>query len=188
MRRLATAAAATGAAVIMTTTASASASAPPVVYGSGSYKAATVKPAWIYLGAGGSVQAHITTWSRWDAKAASGSGTLFTNDCKPDCARGHVSRSALRVALSQVKQHGSTRYFYEMKWVAKPVKASQEALFYVAFPGSSANWQSCWPMTSKTGCYERGEFCRSADAGKRGLMGNGVVAVCRSVGGKLRWE
>jgi hypothetical protein len=42
-------------------------------------------------------------------------------------------------------------------------------------------------MTSSGNCYEPGEFCPHADAGMRGVAGNGEAIICEDNNG-LRWE
>lgn len=45
----------------------------------------------------------------------------------------------------------------------------------------------CYPKTSSGHCYEPGEFCPHADAGMRGIAGDGEAIICEDNNG-LRWE
>jgi hypothetical protein len=45
----------------------------------------------------------------------------------------------------------------------------------------------CYPKTSSGHCYEPGEFCPHADAGMRGVAGDGEAIICEDNNG-LRWE
>jgi hypothetical protein len=46
---------------------------------------------------------------------------------------------------------------------------------------------SCYPIASSGNCYEPGEFCPHADAGMRGVAGDGEAIICEDNNG-LRWE
>jgi hypothetical protein len=45
----------------------------------------------------------------------------------------------------------------------------------------------CYPKASTGNCYEPGEFCPHADAGMRGVAGDGEAIICEDNNG-LRWE
>src|SRR5262249_17915478 len=45
----------------------------------------------------------------------------------------------------------------------------------------------CYPKTDSGNCYEPGEFCRTSDAGMRGVAGDGEAIICEDNNG-LRWE
>jgi hypothetical protein len=45
----------------------------------------------------------------------------------------------------------------------------------------------CYPKASTGNCYEPGEFCPHADAGMRGVAGDGEAIICENNNG-LRWE
>jgi hypothetical protein len=45
----------------------------------------------------------------------------------------------------------------------------------------------CYPKTDGGNCYEPGEFCRTSDAGMRGVAGDGEAIICEDNNG-LRWE
>ena len=45
----------------------------------------------------------------------------------------------------------------------------------------------CYPKTDSGNCYEPGEFCRTSDAGVRGVAGDGEAIICENNNG-LRWE
>ena len=54
-------------------------------------------------------------------------------------------------------------------------------------PSAAPPPASCYPTTSSGNCYEPGEFCPAADAGMRGVAGNGEAIICEDNNG-LRWE
>ena len=54
-------------------------------------------------------------------------------------------------------------------------------------PSAAPPLASCYPTSSSGNCYEPGEFCPAADAGMRGIAGNGGAIICEDNNG-LRWE
>ncbi len=95
----------------------ASATTTPVVYNYASgWNSPTVRPQWVTIGQGGSPMAHTWYWNTWGTWTAKSTGTLWTNNCIPNCALGKTSYHKLYVTLDWIKWHGSTRYFYRMKW------------------------------------------------------------------------
>ena len=52
---------------------------------------------------------------------------------------------------------------------------------------SSPAPSGCYPKASTGNCYEPGEFCPHADAGMRGVAGDGEAIICEDNNG-LRWE
>jgi hypothetical protein len=164
----------------------------PSVYSQG-WLQHSARPAWIRLGAGGSVMAHTWSWNTWNATTAKSAGTLWVNGCKPDCARGRFSYHKVSVTLTTVKKHGAVPYFLKMTWSTPGYKlpgsgSSTATLFYVVLHGASIpGWASCFPLSSKKTCYEPGQFCPAGDRGMTGLAGDGKNVVCRNVNG-WRWE
>jgi hypothetical protein len=95
---------------------SVAASASPVrLYGNNGWYSSSVKPSSFSLGQGGSPGVGGMRWSRWTTTAY-GTGTLYLDNCVPNCAIGHVSKYPISVILQHVKMHGSTRYFATMEW------------------------------------------------------------------------
>lgn len=171
----------------------ASAAPLPAVYSQG-WSQHSVKPVWIRLGAGGSVMAHTWSWSSWTASKAQSTGTLWVNNCTPNCAKGKYSYHKIIVGLSAVKNHGSTPYFSQMTWntpgyhVTGSPAGNTVTMFYLTLPGASIpGWLSCFPLSSKKTCYEPGQFCPSGDHKLTGLAGDGKFITCRNVNG-WRWE
>jgi hypothetical protein len=83
-----------------------------------------VRPATLSFGADGGVQVtgpgvsasalhaghdgHIR-WTRWNATGARGLGTVWINQCRPNCAAGHFASYPVRVQASQVVNGRYTR-------------------------------------------------------------------------------
>jgi hypothetical protein len=90
---------------------------PPVIYNeSNGWQTPQVRPAWIYIGEGGSPIAHTWHWNTWNPKVARSTGTLVTNNCVPDCADGRASYHKLYVTLSGIKYHRGRAYYSVMTW------------------------------------------------------------------------
>ena len=62
-------------------------------------------PAWVIIGQGGAPMAHTWYWSTWNSQVAKSTGTLWTDNCIPNCAYGKESYHKLDVTLSVVKYH-----------------------------------------------------------------------------------
>ena len=52
---------------------------------------------------------------------------------------------------------------------------------------TTAQAQSCYPLTSGGNCYKPGEYCRTSDHGKSGIDANGDAIKCEDING-WRWE
>jgi hypothetical protein len=52
---------------------------------------------------------------------------------------------------------------------------------------TTAQTQSCCPLTNSGNCYKPGEYCRIADHSKHGIDANGKSIVCEDDNG-WRWE
>ncbi|HEX4787459.1 MAG TPA: hypothetical protein VH372_03290 [Actinospica sp.] len=52
---------------------------------------------------------------------------------------------------------------------------------------TTAQGQSCQPLTNGGNCYKPGEYCRKSDRGTSGIDANGDPIVCRDNDG-WRWE
>jgi hypothetical protein len=95
---------------------SVAASASPVrLYGNNGWYSSSVKPSSFSLGQGGSPGVGGMRWSHWTTTAY-GTGTLYLDNCVPNCAIGHESKYPISVTLQHAKMHGSTRYFATMEW------------------------------------------------------------------------
>ena len=62
----------------------------------------TVKPQWVLIGQGGSPMVHTWHWNTWTSVTAKSTGTLWTNNCVPNCAYGKTSYHKLYVTMSGV--------------------------------------------------------------------------------------
>ncbi len=52
---------------------------------------------------------------------------------------------------------------------------------------TTAQAQSCYPLTNGGNCYRPGEYCRTSDRGTSGIDANGDAIKCEDVNG-WRWE
>lgn len=78
---------------------------------------AQVKPGTIYLACAddGIGVAHLH-WTSWTSELASAYGTAWVNDCKPDCAAGHIHHYPVVVVVwgsATVKGHPAQRRYTE---------------------------------------------------------------------------
>lgn len=103
--------------MIGVSTAAANASTVPVLYNNAAgWSDPTVKPAWVLIGQGGSPGAHTWYWNTWNSTTAKSTGTLWVDNCVPNCASGKESYHKLYVTLYWVKSHNGHPYFYAMSW------------------------------------------------------------------------
>ena len=158
----------------------ASAAQLPVTYTIG-WQHPVIRPAWIHMGAGGNVMAHIRRWDTWGS-TAKGTGMLLVNDCIPDCAAGTFSSHKLTVTFSAVRMHGKIPYYREMTWFTPGYiltgKTNLLVMYYAQIQGTLPEWDSCFPLTNGGKCYEPGEFCRNSDHSTTGLAGDGKIIRC----------
>jgi hypothetical protein len=75
-----------------------------------------VRPKWVIIGQGGSPMAHTWYWNTWNSATAKSTGTLWVNNCVPNCAQGKTSYHKLYITLSGVKYHNGKPYFSLMTW------------------------------------------------------------------------
>ncbi len=151
MRKLPTAIGAALAALALTTgpVVTAAAAAPvPVVYNyAEGWSHPSVRPAWIYVGQGGSPMVHAARWSSWNYRDAKSAGTLVTDNCVPNCALGTAGYHKLTVTLSGVKYHNGQPYYSVMTWDTPGYriygyKNSIAVLHFGVLPGASVPfWQ-----------------------------------------------
>ena len=129
----------------------AAAAATPVVYasGTGGWSQRSVRPLWIEIGMGGAPAAHIGHWSTWDNGEpnphASATGTLWADNCIPNCAQGKESHHRLAVTLSVARTHNGVRYYSRMTWYTPGYRlpgyhSSTAILHYSATGGSVPHW------------------------------------------------
>jgi hypothetical protein len=113
---------------------SARASVVPVIYNdSNGWSTPQVRPAWVLIGQGGSPMAHTWYWNTWNAKDAKSTGTLWVDNCKPDCAQGATSYHKLYVTMSGIGHHHGRAYYSVMTWYT---------------PGYRMYWNSRWSNTA----------------------------------------
>jgi hypothetical protein len=64
----------------------------------------------------GGTQTFVRTprWARWTGAVAVSHGTLWVDDCRPDCAAGQFRRYPATVTLTRVAGHGGIRFFSRM--------------------------------------------------------------------------
>jgi hypothetical protein len=100
-----------------TASAAQAAALTPVIYNDAAgWSHPSVRPVWIVIGEGGAPAAHTWHWSSWGPKSATSTGTLWVNNCRPDCALGKTSYHHLVVTLSGVKYHNGRAYYSMMTW------------------------------------------------------------------------
>jgi hypothetical protein len=93
------------------------ASAPrlPVAYnGLDGWAHGRVKLAVIYVG-GSTAFLRTPHWSQWTRSAASTRGTLWVDNCKPNCASGHFRTYPAQVTLSGVADRKGVTFFSRMR-------------------------------------------------------------------------
>lgn len=72
---------------------------------------AQIRPSGIYWGAGGSLFTEPLKWRRWTGTSAYARGTLWVDNCRPNCSRGHLSKYPDSVTLWRVRDHGRQQYY-----------------------------------------------------------------------------
>jgi|HubBroStandDraft_6_1064221.scaffolds.fasta_scaffold439913_2 hypothetical protein len=95
----------------------AQASVTPVIYNyADGWMSPMIRPVWTTIGEGGSPLAHTWDWSTWNSQHAISSGTLWVDNCIPDCALGKNSYHKLLVTVWDVKSHDGQAYYSIMAW------------------------------------------------------------------------
>jgi hypothetical protein len=61
------------------------------------------RPTTMYLSADGSLFVKGITWRGWGSGAATGTGTAWADDCKPNCAQGTFHKHPATIVLSDPK-------------------------------------------------------------------------------------
>lgn len=72
---------------------------------------------------------HIT-WKTWGTKRATGKGTLYLNDCNPDCASGHFHGYSASVLLNAVTHIRGKLFYtqYQLAWTAGGKRHVEKAM------------------------------------------------------------
>ena len=121
----------------------ASAAPVPVIYNyAAGWQYPAVRPHWVIIGQGGAPMAHTWWWNTWNSQVARSTGTLWTENCVPNCAYGKESYHKLYVTLSGVKYHTGRPYFSVMTWYTPGYrlpghKTSTAVLHFGILPGAS---------------------------------------------------
>jgi hypothetical protein len=68
----------------------------------------------IYVG-GTTAFLRIRHWSHWTGASAASRGTLWVDNCKPDCASGHFRTYPAEITLSRVAGRKGVRFFSRMR-------------------------------------------------------------------------
>lgn len=86
----------------------------PVAYnGQDGWGHGTVRLPVVYVG-GPDTFVRVQHWSHWTASSAFASGTLWVDNCQPNCAAGHYVKYPASVSLSRVAAHKGVSYFSRM--------------------------------------------------------------------------
>ncbi len=116
-------------------------------------------------------------------------GTVSQADAKRACA-GHVNQVQVPLVRERVRISGTYVLDADHGWMeihpvsSLTVLAAPPAPAAPAAPPAPAG---CYPKAPSGNCYEPGEFCPEADAGMRGVAGDGEAIICENNNG-LRWE
>ncbi len=87
----------------------------PVGYnGLDGWRHGRIRLAVIYVG-GSTAFLRIRHWSHWSGTSASARGTLWVDNCRPDCASGHFRTYPAQVTLSGVTDRKGVRFFSRMR-------------------------------------------------------------------------
>jgi hypothetical protein len=83
----------------------------PVAYnGQDGWGHGTVRLSVLYVG-GPDTFVRVQHWSHWTASSAFARGTLWVDNCQPNCAAGHYVKYPASVTLSRVAAHKGASYF-----------------------------------------------------------------------------
>src|SRR5215831_11266501 len=95
--------------------------------------------------------------------------------------RHPITGTTVVVRVAAHGQKRSTRVWFSPRQPPPPPAPPTTA------PAPPPAPSGCYPQTSSGHCYEPGEFCPHADAGMRGIAGDGEAIICEDNNG-LRWE
>lgn len=83
----------------------------PVAYnGQDGWEHGTVRLPVVYVG-GPDTFLRVQHWSHWTARSAFAWGTLWVDNCQPNCAAGQYAKYPASVGLSRVATHRGVSYF-----------------------------------------------------------------------------
>ncbi|MDX6336629.1 MAG: hypothetical protein QOG05_3969 [Streptosporangiaceae bacterium] len=87
----------------------------PVAYnGQDGWGHGAVRLSTIYVG-GPDTFVRVSHWTHWTAGSAFAWGTLWADNCQPNCAAGHYAKYRAEVSLSRVAGHQGVSYFSRMR-------------------------------------------------------------------------
>ena len=87
----------------------------PVAYnGVDGWSGGRVRLTVLYVG-GPDTFVRTAHWDRWTGTSAASRGTLWVDDCRPDCAAGHYHRYPATVTLSRVAHRKGVSFFSRMR-------------------------------------------------------------------------
>jgi hypothetical protein len=87
----------------------------PVAYnGQDGWGHGAIRLSTVYVG-GPDTFVRVSHWSHWTAGSAFAWGTLWADNCQPNCAAGHYSKYRAEVSLSRVAAHKGVSYFSRMR-------------------------------------------------------------------------
>lgn len=131
------------------------------------------------------VVAHLETGDRKKTARADDSGLhtfWFPTGSLPSGYRVDVD---IRVSANGQSRSSRTWFTPHLRPPPPPAPAPTAAPPATAAPPPAPS--GCFPKASTGNCYEPGEFCPHADAGMRGVAGDGKDILCEDNNG-LRWE
>jgi hypothetical protein len=73
-----------------------------------------VRLSTVYVG-GPDTFVRVQHWSHWTGSSAFAWGTLWADNCQPNCAAGHYAKYRAEVSLSRVAGHQGVSYFSRMR-------------------------------------------------------------------------
>ena len=87
----------------------------PVAYnGVDGWSGGRVRLTVLYVG-GPDTFVRTTHWDHWTPASAVSHGTLWVDDCRPDCAAGHYHRYPATVTLSRAEHRAGVSFFSRMR-------------------------------------------------------------------------
>ena len=116
-------------------------------------------------------------------------GTVSQADAESACA-SHVNQVQVPLVGERVRISGTYVLDADHGWMEIHPVSSLTVLAAPPSPAAPAAPPApagCYPKAPSGNCYEPGEFCPEADAGMRGVAGDGEAIICENNNG-LRWE
>jgi hypothetical protein len=116
-------------------------------------------------------------------------GTVTQKDARSACA-GYTNQVQVPSVGERVRISGTYVLDADHGWMEIHPVSSLTVLAAPPAPAAPAAPPAptgCYPKASSGNCYEPGEFCPEADAGMRGVAGDGEAIICENNNG-LRWE